>query len=986
MKKTTFKKYIKTSSILSMFSPLIFISSCTNDKNSNVLDSINVQYEKLEFDYKNKNETLVKDIELDNILIKNLDHNNFKITELKVILIDAKNRSVSISGKLWSKADNLINKKFSIKIDGFKQTNIPTSSTSEPLEQLQDQTNEEALKVTVDYLNKSLVRAENADISNLQFGNYNNEIYSITEPKILSYFQTTIAIQAKVVLNINNKIFSIITKEIDGFEKPKIDDQKPPTSPDELNETEKHLLENVMNEKNFIYSFEPKKPHHTSYIINNKEEFLGLIIELIKRGNEVDVNIEFKISDEDIAKTIIDFYTNHYIDYTYLYNSSSDNKICPNLFYDEINKKYVLRLKSNINILKNYTRHSIYDFITKGLDRLSPSMSDTEKAYELMRYVSDTTEYSEKYRGIYDNRMQNDIGICGDWSERYQLLLSAANIPSVPVVSDFHAWTKVLLDGKWYNADPTFLKPLSNKLKLSLNSSINNYSYVGSFLNTDDEFKTTNVETGETIYGHGALRNWKPVLWNHSGAANYIKAETKNTSYFSRMFSTSSTMFYNEEDRSWYFYGYNLKSETQPKTSMLYKLSDINGEPSLVTEFNSKVTELNYELSNISMLKWKNFLIFGKIENGSKSNPIAYDLTTKTFVEFYDQSSPFQSSHHPMYLSSDGILFSGNKNDGTAQDKNIKKIDLNKTVLAQSINVKAIVQNARTFIDTLSKLRLLNSFLQEGSDKFTITKTEKEELSTKIQSFKKIYSENINNTTFDWITKVDELKETIAKFELLFNKPFKKELSTKPFIHSDLNPVKYLTKEQRKYNQVFHIGASSFFGDNITNSQNLTYTWYVDGIPTETFKIADANFVIQAVKLKDNMKVFVVVSDSFNKTSQVKSSTLTIKFLDETSNNDLMPLSSTDFSVLSNIAPGQDSKKIDFKITTENFNSSKFDFSWKLVHNNKVIKSGSDLNITYNKTTLDDDDYGYYQVVYKLVNKDTKEELYWKSNTYFAYK
>ncbi|MBO5494453.1 MAG: hypothetical protein J5964_01905 [Eubacterium sp.] len=108
--------------------------------------------------------------------------------------------------------------------------------------------------------------------------------------------------------------------------------------------------------------------------------------------------------------------------------------------------------------------------VSKALAEIDSSMTDFQKALTLHDYICsyaaypalssngtsndlDLDIYHSAYGFFYDNRV-----VCAGYTLAYSYLLKQAGVDCEYVGSEsmHHAWNKVKIDGKWYNADLTF--------------------------------------------------------------------------------------------------------------------------------------------------------------------------------------------------------------------------------------------------------------------------------------------------------------------------------------------------------------------------------------------------------------------------------------------------------------------------------------------------------------------------------------------------
>ena len=92
-----------------------------------------------------------------------------------------------------------------------------------------------------------------------------------------------------------------------------------------------------------------------------------------------------------------------------------------------------------------------------------PVSGEYEKALWLHDYLIMHAYYDSDYKRYGpDGVLVDGLGVCDSYSKAYEMLLSAAGIQSVRVLSSTHAWNSVFLEGAWYNIDCTWDDPTNS--------------------------------------------------------------------------------------------------------------------------------------------------------------------------------------------------------------------------------------------------------------------------------------------------------------------------------------------------------------------------------------------------------------------------------------------------------------------------------------------------------------------------------------------
>lgn len=128
------------------------------------------------------------------------------------------------------------------------------------------------------------------------------------------------------------------------------------------------------------------------------------------------------------------------------------------------------------------------------------SMTDYEKSRAIYEWLIINVEYDNKaveglqYKsnwGKYDSwyaegALLNGVAVCDGIAKAFLIMAKIENIPTIKVVSEDHAWNKVLIDGNWYGIDATHGNILLNVYEVV------NYTQ---FLFTDEFKDLSNVAT-----------------------------------------------------------------------------------------------------------------------------------------------------------------------------------------------------------------------------------------------------------------------------------------------------------------------------------------------------------------------------------------------------------------------------------------------------------------------------------------------------------
>ncbi|EFF41379.1 hypothetical protein MALL_0059 [Mycoplasmopsis alligatoris A21JP2] len=402
-------------------------------------------------------------------------------------------------------------------------------------------------------------------------------------------------------------------------------------------------------------------------------------------------------------------------------------------------------MSSDTQILDDFSKFVLIDWVDGALARIKPQMTQVEMAFELARYVSEMKRYTwYDGRSDFRNRILKQIGVCGDYSQELQILLSIVGIPSV-LGNNFgtHQWVKAKIDGKWFNIDPTYYK---RNLEVKNNGhrySIQNNSYWGSFMKTDNQFKGGDSKiTNLNGEDPNVLRKVREELWNHPDLGKYVKSDIQDESIIAKLFSADELLkdaaepYYDSKNDIWYFLG-RYKNE---ENVSLYSAKIMDKEPKKMEEFHNLYKDkISFsELAPVQLLKYKNYLIFQrKYKNHSRTKPLAYNLTTKTFYEFEDMKTWFNEYYGGFYLDE--------KNGDLYNNDYSQKYDLSKL---PNLENEVVKQTAQSYFYELSRIRILNGLTTTQDTFLSINKDKKEKINTFINESLDFYEKNKNQKRF----------------------------------------------------------------------------------------------------------------------------------------------------------------------------------------------------------------------------------------------
>lgn len=166
-----------------------------------------------------------------------------------------------------------------------------------------------------------------------------------------------------------------------------------------------------------------------------------------------------------------------------------------------------------------------YDFCYIGMDRAEYTNAMFDQIDSMVDYVlsEESGDYNiEKsfhdmvcgtldYKaGDYDQSIYSALfeceTVCAGYSGLMNVLLNAAGIDTMTVLSSCHAWNQVYLDGEWYGLDTTW------------DDSLNNYYF---FDVCDDTLKHYDSDSSLEHTIETAWVSWTPVLANHDYGSEY---------------------------------------------------------------------------------------------------------------------------------------------------------------------------------------------------------------------------------------------------------------------------------------------------------------------------------------------------------------------------------------------------------------------------------------------------------------------------------
>ncbi|EFF41373.1 hypothetical protein MALL_0058 [Mycoplasmopsis alligatoris A21JP2] len=142
------------------------------------------------------------------------------------------------------------------------------------------------------------------------------------------------------------------------------------------------------------------------------------------------------------------------------------------------------------------------------------------------------------------------------------------------------------------------------------------------------------------------------------------------------------------------------------------------------------------------------------------------------------------------------------------------------------------------------------------------------------------------------------------------------------------------------------------FGDRYKSDNNLKYELFIDDKKTDQYTESSNIFKITKTQANNGSKVKVKISNRLNEDQFIWSTEATIYI--NAGSDVLIPLPFTNISKSSTMETNDNMQlnnfdQIDISVTIPDYDKDKYDLTWKLVHNHKVIQKASEKNITLNK-------------------------------------
>ncbi|UUD35232.1 transglutaminase-like domain-containing protein [Mycoplasmopsis caviae] len=160
---------------------------------------------------------------------------------------------------------------------------------------------------------------------------------------------------------------------------------------------------------------------------------------------------------KNMTEAMLNWYSNHWADYNYIHTNVSDFSF-PNeanwygsIFNKEINNNLknhkFFRLFSmekswekwdyDEMISNKKIKELMYEFIKNGINQIQSDMSDIDKIYTLVRYVTDcfTYDFHKEKQPLY-TALQTKIAVCHHYATFLALLLNLVGVKAVPISTD----------------------------------------------------------------------------------------------------------------------------------------------------------------------------------------------------------------------------------------------------------------------------------------------------------------------------------------------------------------------------------------------------------------------------------------------------------------------------------------------------------------------------------------------------------------------
>ena len=219
--------------------------------------------------------------------------------------------------------------------------------------------------------------------------------------------------------------------------------------------------------------------------------------------------------------------------------------------------------------------------VQRALAEITPDMSDLQKALTIHDYICSLANYPTVYdengnfvpaldKDIYHSAygfFLNHTVVCAGYTLAYSYLLGLLGIECEYVASDpmSHAWNKLKIDGKWYNADLTFDDSDEGNDETTYGSMLHSY-----FLKSDSYFASN-----------------AGIVW-HYGGTTFDGCSATSTDYDNAFWNDVTARIYSVDGYYYYL--------DPPASSSVYvilkKRSQSGTETNVCPGFNS--TSLSY--------------------------------------------------------------------------------------------------------------------------------------------------------------------------------------------------------------------------------------------------------------------------------------------------------------------------------------------------------------------------------------------------------
>ncbi len=177
-----------------------------------------------------------------------------------------------------------------------------------------------------------------------------------------------------------------------------------------------------------------------------------------------------------------------------------------------------VQLMAYANFADGYARYNsslqLADKIDDWIASVSSCATDLEKEvalhdticnnttydYEFIKLTSDTeTEAYEQehYTQSAYSAMLGTSTVCAGYAAAMELMCNAVDIDALEIISSSHAWTRVRLDGVWYNVDPTWDDQFMDK---SYPSGYYKYFNISTATITSNSYESGNAHQQNSCY------------------------------------------------------------------------------------------------------------------------------------------------------------------------------------------------------------------------------------------------------------------------------------------------------------------------------------------------------------------------------------------------------------------------------------------------------------------------------------------------------